>query len=91
MKDVKKKDTKKKASKGATAPEDKALLEKETETTESGKRGKDAEILDLPKAGFRCMQKSLLNILGRAYWKPFMVAGIFKLGHDLLAFGMLTY
>ena len=24
----------------------------------------------------------------RAYWRPFLVAGIFKLGHDLLAFGL---
>jgi ABC-type multidrug transport system fused ATPase/permease subunit len=34
------------------------------------------------------MQKSLLKVLAKAYWRPFVVAGLFKLGHDLMAFAL---
>ena len=86
IKEVKQRDQKKdKIEQSKEKSEEKKLLESEEDGKKNGQKVL-SPIIDLPKAGFRCMQKSLLKVLARAYWRPFVVAGLFKLGHDLMAF-----
>ena len=90
IKDTKKKNTKKNGAEKNNTQEKTGLLEKESIVHDNNSTATTTiapEILDIPKPGNLCMQKSLLNVLLRAYWRPVCVAGIFKLGHDLLAFG----
>ena len=88
IKEVKQRGQKKDKNENAKEKsEEKKLLEDEKDRKQNEKNLLPP-IIDLPKAGFRCMQKSLLKVLARAYWRPFVVAGLFKLGHDLMAFAL---
>jgi len=90
IKEVKQRGQKKKKDKSEKSKEkseEKKLLDGEEDGKKNGKKVLPP-IIDLPKAGFRCMQKSLLKVLAKAYWRPFVVAGLFKLGHDLMAFAL---
>ncbi|CAG5076674.1 Oidioi.mRNA.OKI2018_I69.PAR.g8517.t2.cds [Oikopleura dioica] len=46
----------------------------------------DAEESDLPVEGTKVMQKGLLKVMVKAYWKPALMAACFKFLHDALSF-----